>query len=563
MKIQHLILFAITISTFGLVCNAQTPNKKVFGYFPEWGIYGRNYQVENIPVNKLTHVMYSFMVPNPSQADYNILAANYQFPIKPYHPEIPEGTMVAHDEYANSINIPKLKQLKSRNPNLKIMISIGGWSLSWHLSNVFRNTATRKTFVESAVNMIVSNNFDGIDIDWEYVGEKGASYNKYDPVQDPISFKLLCQELRAYMDLKSPNKHLEITTAMSANPSLLKNYQPAKDYLDYVLLMTYDYSGSFSATSNHQSGFYRNPSDPNPDTGFYVQAGVDKALELGFTKSQICIGTPFYGRGWAKVRLNDPNTPLIYGTSLGGPGPNYAGDAGESGMIDFRVLVDKLKTNSQFKSYYDDKAKGHFMYNSITQELWTYEDVQSLSFKCDQINSQNLAGIIIWSLDADVRTSSGLLDVIYNKFTSVTPTPSPTPVQPTPSPTPVQPTTFLCKQCSNNTLNWTCLTCSPVTPTPSPTPVTPTPVQPTPAPTPVQPTPAPTPVQPTPAPTPVQPTPAPTPVQPTPAPTPVQPTTCSPVWAQCGGVNWSGPKCCVSGTRCNFQSQWYSQCIPN
>jgi hypothetical protein len=36
----------------------------------------------------------------------------------------------------------------------------------------------------------------------------------------------------------------------------------------------------------------------------------------------------------------------------------------------------------------------------------------------------------------------------------------------------------------------------------------------------------------------------------------------SPVWGQCGGIGWTGPKTCVSGSTCTTSNEWYSQCIP-
>ncbi|KAG8749597.1 hypothetical protein FRC14_001229 [Serendipita sp. 396] len=35
------------------------------------------------------------------------------------------------------------------------------------------------------------------------------------------------------------------------------------------------------------------------------------------------------------------------------------------------------------------------------------------------------------------------------------------------------------------------------------------------------------------------------------------------VWGQCGGINWTGPTTCVSGTTCNYVNDWYYQCIPS
>ncbi|GAA6018178.1 hypothetical protein JCM10207_002858 [Rhodosporidiobolus poonsookiae] len=36
---------------------------------------------------------------------------------------------------------------------------------------------------------------------------------------------------------------------------------------------------------------------------------------------------------------------------------------------------------------------------------------------------------------------------------------------------------------------------------------------------------------------------------------------CGTEWTQCGGVDWSGPKCCNKGLACVKQSEWYSQCL--
>eukprot|EP00929_Paragymnodinium_shiwhaense_P052439 TRINITY_DN2626_c0_g1_i3.p1 TRINITY_DN2626_c0_g1~~TRINITY_DN2626_c0_g1_i3.p1 ORF type:complete len:443 (-),score=89.93 TRINITY_DN2626_c0_g1_i3:392-1720(-) len=38
---------------------------------------------------------------------------------------------------------------------------------------------------------------------------------------------------------------------------------------------------------------------------------------------------------------------------------------------------------------------------------------------------------------------------------------------------------------------------------------------------------------------------------------------CGAAWSQCGGNNWVGPTCCVSGLYCSVTNEWYSQCVPN
>jgi len=38
---------------------------------------------------------------------------------------------------------------------------------------------------------------------------------------------------------------------------------------------------------------------------------------------------------------------------------------------------------------------------------------------------------------------------------------------------------------------------------------------------------------------------------------------CSPVYQQCGGVQWSGPTCCDAGSTCDSHGDYYSQCTPD
>jgi len=37
--------------------------------------------------------------------------------------------------------------------------------------------------------------------------------------------------------------------------------------------------------------------------------------------------------------------------------------------------------------------------------------------------------------------------------------------------------------------------------------------------------------------------------------------TCSPKWGQCGGISWTGATCCQSGSTCQVNNAYYSQCL--
>jgi GH18 family chitinase len=98
-----------------------TPSaKQVVGYFAEWGIYGRQYNIADVPADKLTVLNYAF-----AQIDANGevgLFDSYAAVEKSY----PGDTW---DQPIKG-NFNQITKLKAANPNLKVAIAVGGWTLS-------------------------------------------------------------------------------------------------------------------------------------------------------------------------------------------------------------------------------------------------------------------------------------------------------------------------------------------------------------------------------------------------------------------------------------------------
>lgn len=66
--------------------------------------------------------------------------------------------------------------LKQRNPNLKILAVVGGWNEgSTKYSAMAADPAKRATFVSTSLAFIQQYSFDGLDLDWEYPGQRGGS----------------------------------------------------------------------------------------------------------------------------------------------------------------------------------------------------------------------------------------------------------------------------------------------------------------------------------------------------------------------------------------------------
>lgn len=57
----------------------------------------------------------------------------------------------------------RIMKLKEANPNLKVLISIGGWfAKSTPFNKILMTDATRRTFIENALNFIRHWKFDGL-----------------------------------------------------------------------------------------------------------------------------------------------------------------------------------------------------------------------------------------------------------------------------------------------------------------------------------------------------------------------------------------------------------------
>ena len=134
------------------------------GYYGNWDIYDRKFFPWQIPADKLTHLMYSFADNKDDGTVY--LTDTYADTDIHY----------ANDSWSESGKnvygaVKQLQLLKAANRNLKVMLSIGGWTYTNVKKNMDVPVATaagRRRFAESCVELVRDYGFDGIDVDWEY-----------------------------------------------------------------------------------------------------------------------------------------------------------------------------------------------------------------------------------------------------------------------------------------------------------------------------------------------------------------------------------------------------------
>ena len=130
------------------------PTTNVFAYFEEWGIYGKAFSMLDFPADKVTHLLYAFAYCNPSQVDYDTYITGGGTPIASYDNQVAEGTMAQHDTSAFNTNMTNLATLQTNNPDLKVLMSVGGWTLSWNFHTITASSTLRDTFAISCVDPV-------------------------------------------------------------------------------------------------------------------------------------------------------------------------------------------------------------------------------------------------------------------------------------------------------------------------------------------------------------------------------------------------------------------------
>ena len=316
----------------------------------------------------------------PGQIDASRLTRiNYAFS------NIQNGRMVAGSP-SDAQNFSLLRSMRNTNPNLTILVSVGGWLWSTHFSDVALTHQSRAVFEDSVMQFLTRYDLDGLDIDWEYPGMPGAGHPFR--AEDKQNFTALLRELRQRFDASARRgRRLYLTIAMGASDEVIANseMQKVQRYVDTVNLMTYDFyePGSESITGNH-SPLYADPADPKAASSADTVRAFQKA---GVPAEKILLGVPFYGHEWGEVK--DQNHGLF---QVGKPIPKaYA---------PFNVIETTMLGHG-FTRYWDEAAKVPYLYNPEQHIFVSYEDPESLKLKSQYVRSQKLGGIMFWEYFGD------------------------------------------------------------------------------------------------------------------------------------------------------------------
>jgi len=468
MKHYYRLLFLLL---FPLLALAQPAHgKKVVGYYAQWSIYARDFNVPKIDGSKITHLNYSF----------------YGTTYDPAHPE--NTKLKCLDTYADfehmeggipwdapvKGNFYDLMKLKEKYPHLKILISVGGWTKGQDLSPIAASPVARAALAADMANFITTYPFiDGFDIDWEYPlsgGTDGTEIVNGAPVPpqkySPDDNKNLVYLLKA-MRQAMPNKLITIAAGNNVRnvskqylgPNNRSQYGMTEDistYCDYITYFGYDFGGNWYDKTCYNAPLYASGNPNDPLYGATQSESLDELTNqylnvVGFPANKLIMGLPFYGKKFDNVAANSTNGLFVSApryvvggcTNPQNPTGTWDGSGAceKSGSIEICDLVGNPVTNSHayldpntmmvtssaasagWVRYFDNTTKVPYLYNATTKEFISYEDKQSMDLKVQYIKSKNLAGGMIWELSQDTRGAipNSLLTQVDASFGSVVP----------------------------------------------------------------------------------------------------------------------------------------------
>jgi len=448
--------FSLTATDFAGSSSATTvtastsalSNLFMGGWYEEWGTYYANYNVAQLQTNGvagvLTHLIYAFAKPVANGSTVSCALADTYADYQKVVPQVPGATAAVAPLQGNFGALVQLKQL---NPNLKVLISIGGWNPPTYntlFDEAASTTAQRQAFVGSCINMFLQGNiasgvstgtlFDGIDLDWEFPN-----------ANDTANFTALLTEFRNEMNTLTgtTGKTYQMLADLAAGPSTpgaaadsgndggynTINISAVAAELNYMNIDGYNYDGDWTNATNDASALFDETANPLYGTpADDIDATVQYYMSQGAPASKYTMGFPLYGAGWAGG-LTSANGGMYQNatgvtdgsgaTTTNGTSPVYnangvgycsSGDNQGSpaagcdylltdGLATYGTVVNLLSNG--FTPSYDSTRCAARMFNSTTSTTFSYDNATSVQCKVNFIKSNGFAGGYVWALKDD------------------------------------------------------------------------------------------------------------------------------------------------------------------
>ena len=274
-----------------------------------------------------------------------------------------------------------------RNAGLALIPTITDGTEKDVLAGLLAKPAARTQIVQAITNMVISNNFDGVDLDFE--GFAFVDSNKTWPKTAPL-WTALVKELSE--TLHAQKKILSVSTPYVLDPKgAQKGYYvyawaAIAPYIDRLRIMTYDYSVAKVG-----------PIGPISWTERTVQYAVTV-----MPASKVYVGIPGYGRDWvtAVSGVCPANVASVIkggakaATFVMRDAQNLAASYGVTPTFDEKFGE---MTFSYQKVYNGTTAGGLATSCTASRTAW-YQDAKSYALRAELVNKYRLGGLAAWTI---------------------------------------------------------------------------------------------------------------------------------------------------------------------
>ncbi|RSL51633.1 hypothetical protein CEP51_015172 [Fusarium floridanum] len=368
---------------------ASDPQKVVIGYWETWnmdkpcGTMGPG----EIPVELLTHLFVSF----------GYINADFQ---------------VTNMDGIDPAIYKTIGNVKARNPNLKIVIALGGWTFSdpgpWQdkFPSLASTKENRATFINNLLGFLSEYGYDGVDFDWEYPGadDRGGADG------DGANYVALVKELREAIN--SRGRDYIITFTAPSSYWYLRHFdlKGMETYVDWINLMSYDLHGVWDSDNpiGNQVLSHTNLTE--------IDYALDLFWRVGVEPSSIVLGLGFYGRSF-ELESASCWKP---GCAFKGPGsPGRCSNT--AGILSYAEIMEILdKTGGT--PYFDETAASRYMV--YDGHSWiSFDDAETFQMKIDYASKMGLHGLMIWAIDLDTPNLEALRSISNGELIGATKTP--------------------------------------------------------------------------------------------------------------------------------------------
>jgi len=322
-------------------------------------------------------------------------------------------------EYCHYDGMRRTIALKEKNPDLKVLFSVGGWTAGgWIFSQMASTAENRQKFKVSIIHFMKYFGFDGLDLDWEFPGYDMLPEEPTNPDDKP-NFTLLMKELREAFDVEG----YLLTIAAAADPFKANNaYELDKivDYLDWFNVMSYDYSGAWDPFTGIDQPLYGRWGEGfigHPKYQFNIHETIQYYLGNGVPPSKLSMGIHTESKGWILEAPNNDSMSGIYCPAPeGSPNMTYSR---QTGWLNYYEVLQFWHNETIEDPRWSDLTPGKDSWTIYDKEndnwdgcylspymyqgrYWvSYDDEDSVDVKVRYANHYDLLGAFVWEVDTD------------------------------------------------------------------------------------------------------------------------------------------------------------------